>query len=97
VEKIGRTAAQPGRVSDDGIRVKIRETTREGSFTVPHSEEQKVDFFHGEEWEELHVVHKETKILLAVYTRAQVFCMLARVSVRRVKHRSGVTVNILPL
>jgi hypothetical protein len=83
--------------SDGGIRVKVRETTREGTFTVPHSEEQKVEFFHGEEWDELHVVHQETKLLLAVYSRAQVICLISRQGVKRVKHRSGVTVNILPL
>lgn len=81
----------------DGVRVKVRETTREATFTIPHSEEQKDEFMFGEEWDELHVVHQETKVLLAVYSRGQVVCMLCRYGVKRVKHQSGVTVNILPI
>ncbi len=69
-----------------GIRVKVRETTRESTWTVPEDEEMKCAFFHDEQWDELHVVNKETKELLATYTRAQVFHMVSKLD--RVKKRS---------
>jgi hypothetical protein len=84
------------------LRVKIRETTRLDTFTVPHTSEEKYEFFHGKPgnkepvWEELHVVCKTTKQLLARYSRAQVFALTSN-NAKRAKSHCGVIVTLIDI
>src|SRR5581483_8609574 len=75
--------------------VKVRCTTRLETWTVPVDCEERVEFLHREPWDELHVVHQETKTLLAVYSRAQVLGMMSRPGKLVKKSQSGRKVQIL--
>lgn len=79
--------------------MKVRETTKHDSWTIPEvckddDRDRRADFFHQEQWDELHIVHKETKELLARYTRAQVFGIASKPGRKMAKTRSGGIVSV---
>jgi len=82
--------------------VKVRETTKLRTFTIPHSEDQKLEFFHGKDgstdpqWTQLHVVDQVTKVLLRVYSREEAIVKTS-FSTKRGKSKSGVIVTIIPI
>jgi hypothetical protein len=82
------------------VKIKIRETTRESSFTIPLDHERKMEFFFGtaEEpcsWDVLHVVCKSSKQLLCIYTRAQVFAIVNSPRAVRRMSRNRVPVCVI--
>lgn len=97
------TAGGSGSSADAAeVRVKVRQTTKPNTWTLPHSVDAKMEFFHGKEgstelpWEELHVVDATTKMLLAIYSRDQVIQFSTRTD-SRAKSQSGVIVNVLAI
>lgn len=76
--------------------IKIRVTTETMTWTIPETSEARHDFLFDCKWTELHIVHRTTKEVVAMYTREEVIRMMSRPGREKKKSRSGMIVSVHP-
>lgn len=76
--------------------VKIRLTIETMTWTIPETSEARHDFLFDCKWTELHIVHRATKEVVAMYTREEVIRMMSRPGREKKKSRSGIIVSVHP-
>lgn len=76
--------------------IKVRLTTETMTWTIPETSEARNDFLFDSQWTELHIVHRTTKEVVAMYTRDEVIRMMSLPEREKRKSRSGIIVSIHP-